>query len=132
MTAIGPPADHPEASTLGLPDASPPHMVDAMAKDVELELGWARLIFGQTFADAGTLAEALRREAPGRRDICIYARESQVVVAGATSELFIEHSHTYQMRFAETSEEDESAPAPVGVTVRTLKDRSDADLMNRV
>ena len=67
MTAIGPPADHPEAITLGLHDASPPHMVDAMAKDVELELGWGRLIFGQTFADAGTLAEALRREAPGRQ-----------------------------------------------------------------
>ena len=32
MTAIGPPADHPEAITLGLHDASPPHMVDAMAK----------------------------------------------------------------------------------------------------
>ncbi len=108
MTAIGPPADHPEAITLGLHDASPPHMVDAMAKDVELELGWGRLIFGQTFADAGTLAEALRREAPGRRDICIYARESQVVVAGAPSELFIDPSHTYRLRFADTSDEDES------------------------
>ncbi|MGB7161611.1 MAG: N-acetylglutaminylglutamine synthetase, partial [Mycobacterium sp.] len=132
MTAIGPSEDHPEAITLGLHDASPPHMVDAMAKDVELELGWGRLIFGQTFADPNTLAEALRREAPGRRDICIYARESHVVVAGAPSEIFIDPSHTYRLRFAETSKEYEPAPAPVGVTVRTLNDRSDADLMNRV
>ena len=132
MTSTGPSEDHPEAITLGLHDASPPHLVDAMAKDVELELGWGRLIFGQTFADPATLAEALRREAPGRRDICIYARESHVVVAGAPAELFIDPSHTYRLRFADTSEEDESAPSPVGVTVRTLKDPSDADAMNRV
>jgi GNAT-family acetyltransferase (TIGR03103 family) len=132
MTVIDPSEDHPEAITLGLHQASPPHMVDAMAKDVELDLGWGRIIFGQTFADAKTLAEALRRERPGRRDICIYARESHVVVAGAPSEIFIDPSHTYRLRFAETSEEDEAAPAPVGVTVRTLNNRSDADSMNRV
>jgi GNAT-family acetyltransferase (TIGR03103 family) len=132
MTVIGPSEDHPEAITLGLHDATPPHLVDAMAKDVEIELGWGRLIFGQTFADGGTLAEALRREAPGRRDICIYARESHVVVAGAPSELFIDPSHTYRLRFAEATDEDTSPPSPVGVTVRALNDPSDADSMNRV
>ena len=132
MTFIGPSEDHPEAITLGLHDATPPHLVDAMSKDVELELGWGRLIFGQTFADAGTLAEALRREAPGRRDICIYARESHVVVAGAPSELFIDPSHTYRLRFTDESEDDTSPPSPVGVTVRALNDPSDADAMNRV
>ena len=76
--SIGPPADHPEAITLGLHDASPQHMVDVMANDVVLELGWGRLIFGQTFADAEQLAEVLRGETHGRRDICIYARESHV------------------------------------------------------
>ena len=132
MSVTGPPEDHPEAITLGLHDATPPHLVDAMSKDVELELGWGRLIFGQTFADAGRLAEALRREAPGRRDICIYARESHVVVAGAPSELFIDPSHTYRLRFTDESEEDKSPPSPVGVTVRPLNDPSDADSMNRV
>ena len=132
MTVIDPSEDHPEAITLGLHDASPPHMVDAMAKDVELELGWGRLIFGQTFADPETLAEALRREAPGRRDICIYARESHVVVAGAPSELFIDPSHTYRLRFTNDSKEEELVPSPVGITVRTLNEPSDADAMNRV
>jgi GNAT-family acetyltransferase (TIGR03103 family) len=132
MTAVDPAADHPEGITLGLHDASPPHMVEAMAKDVELELGWGRLIFGQTFADAGTLAEALRREAPGRRDICIYARESHVVIAGAPTELFIDPSHTYRLRFTGDSSQEDLAPSPVGVTVRTLNDPSDADDMNRV
>jgi GNAT-family acetyltransferase (TIGR03103 family) len=133
MTVIDPSDDHTEAITLGLHDASPPHLVDAMAKDVELELGWGRLIFGQTFADPDTLAETLRREALGRRDICIYARESHVVVAGAPSELFIDPSHTYRLRFTgDAAEKDNLTSSPVGVTVRTLEDESDADAMNRV
>jgi GNAT-family acetyltransferase (TIGR03103 family) len=130
MTA-GPFEDHTEAITLALHDASPPHLVDAMAKDVELELGWGRLIFGQTFADAAKLAEAMRREAPGRRDICIYARESHVVVAGAPTELFIDPSHTYRLRFHGQAKADQPDP-PVGVTVRTLNDPAEADEMNRV
>ncbi|OBF53684.1 GNAT family acetyltransferase [Mycobacterium sp. 852002-53434_SCH5985345] len=131
MTVTDPPGDHTEAITMGLHDASPPELVEAMAKDVELELGWGRLIFGQTFADSHQLVEALRREGPGRRDICIYARESHVVVAEAPTELFIDPSHTYRLRFTDAKPEDLS-PAPLGVTVRTLNDPVDADAMNRV
>lgn len=130
MTVVDPSGDHTEAITLGLHDASPPELVDAMAKNVELELGWGRLIFGQTFADPHQLVEALRREGPGRRDICIYARESHVVVAEAPTELFIDPSHTYRLRF--TARKMDSPPAPLGVTVRTLNDPIDADAMNRV
>ena len=87
-----------------------------MAKNVELEFGWGRLIFGQTFADPTELAEALRREAPGRRDICIYAREAHVLVAKAPHELFIDPSHTYRWRFTESVD-----PAPsLGIEVRPL------------
>jgi GNAT-family acetyltransferase (TIGR03103 family) len=132
MTALDPSEDHPEAITLGLHDASPPHMVDAMAKDVKLELGWGRLFFGQTFADSATLTEELRGEAPGRRDICIYARESHVVIAGAPGELFIDPSHTYRLRFPGDSTGADLAPSPVGVTVRSLENPTDADAMNRV
>lgn len=129
MTTVDP-GDHTEAITLGLHDASPPELVDAMSKDVELELGWGRLIFGQTFANSQELVEALRREGPGRRDICIYARESHVVVAEAPTELFIDPSHTYRLRF--TGKEKNLASTPLGVTVRTLNDPIDADAMNRV
>ncbi|TAM63328.1 N-acetylglutaminylglutamine synthetase [Mycobacterium sp.] len=130
MTVVDPSGDHTEAITLGLHDASPPELVDAMAKDVELELGWGRLVFGQTFADSQHLVEALRREGPGRRDICIYARESHVVVAEAPTELFIDPSHTYRLRF--TGKKKNASPPPLGVTVRTLNDPIDADAMNRV
>jgi GNAT-family acetyltransferase (TIGR03103 family) len=130
MNAIDPSDNHPEAITLGLHDAAPLHLAEAMADDVELELGWGRLIFGQTFADPSKLAEALRREAPGRRDICFYPREPHVVVAESPSELFIDPSHTYRLRF-DSSYPDDPAPSPHGVTVRTLKKSADADAMNR-
>jgi GNAT-family acetyltransferase (TIGR03103 family) len=129
VTVLDPDEGHPEAVTLGLHHASPQHMVDAMANDVVLDLGWGRLIFGQTFADPKELAEVLRGEGPGRRDICIYARESHVVVAGSPSELFIDPSHTYRLRFADCKPLDTSH---VGITVRPLKSRADADAMNRV
>ncbi|BBZ75221.1 GNAT family N-acetyltransferase [Mycolicibacterium anyangense] len=119
---------HTEAITLRLHDASPPELVDAMDNDVVLELGWGRLIFGQTFSDADTLAGVLQQEEQGRRDICIYARESHVLVAKSPAELFIDPSHTYRMRFTE----DSPAPRPIGFTVRPLHDKAEADAMNRV
>ncbi|GFG49708.1 GNAT family N-acetyltransferase [Mycolicibacterium agri] len=123
------PTDHTEEITLGLHDATPPHLVDAMADNVVLELGWGRLLFGQTFADADELAEALRGETYGRRDICIYAREPHVLVSRAPAELFIDPSHTYRLRF---SGEDEAAPATTGFTVRPLQSEAEADAMNNV
>ncbi|GAB5895262.1 MULTISPECIES: N-acetylglutaminylglutamine synthetase [Mycolicibacterium] len=120
--------DHTEAITLGLHDASPQHLVDAMADDVVLELGWGRLIFGQTFAEPEKLAEVLAQEGPGRRDICIYARESHVLIARSPAELFIDPSHTYRLRFTDEFEPSE----PIGFSVRTLQTLNDADAMNRV
>ena len=114
------PDDHPEAITLGLHDASPQHMVDAMANDVVLELGWGRLIFGQTFADpgqAGRGAARRRRRAaatsastpanpmcwsPGRPPNC---SSTPVTPIGCGS-----------------SDDDADRPAPTGFTVRTLHD----------
>jgi ribosomal protein S18 acetylase RimI-like enzyme len=128
MTALEPDEGHSEAITLGLHDASPQHMIDAMADDVVLEMGWGRLIFGQTFADPQHLAEVLRHEGPGRRDICIYAREPHVLIAKAPAELFIDPSHTYRLRFSD----DESVKVPNGFSVRTLETPEDGDSINRV
>ncbi|MCI4676413.1 N-acetylglutaminylglutamine synthetase [Candidatus Mycolicibacterium alkanivorans] len=117
-----------EAITLGLHDTAPADMVEGMADDVVLNLGWGRLMFGQTFADADELADVLRREAPGRRDICFYAREPHVLVARSPYELFIDPSHTYRLRFDGESLAAEAS----GITVRPLRDRAEADAMNRV
>lgn len=127
MTTLNP--DHTEAITLGLHHASPQHLVDAMADDVAIEMGWGRLIFGQTFADPAKLAEVLRHEGHGRRDICMYAREPHVLVAMAPAELFIDPSHTYRLRF---TDEDEPPRAPTGFSVRSLERREDAEEINRV
>jgi GNAT-family acetyltransferase (TIGR03103 family) len=127
MTAINP--DSTEAITLGLHHASPQHLVDAMANDVAVEMGWGRLIFGQTFADPAKLAEVLRHEGHGRRDICMYAREPHVLVAMAPAELFIDPSHTYRLRF---SEDDEPPRAPTAFSVRSLIRREDTEEINRV
>jgi GNAT-family acetyltransferase (TIGR03103 family) len=129
MTSLDPETDQTEAITLGLHHASPQHLVDAMADDVAIEMGWGRLIFGQTFAEPEKLAEVLRQERPGRRDICIYAREPHVLVSMAPAELFIDPSHTYRLRF---TEDDVTASAPTGFSVRALQSAEDADEMNRV
>ncbi|APE15648.1 GNAT family N-acetyltransferase [Mycobacterium sp. WY10] len=120
---------HTEAITMGLHDASPQELVREMSDDVVLELGWGRLIFGQTFADPDKLAAVLQHEEQGRRDICIYARESHVLVAKSPAELFIDPSHTYRWRL---HPDDPEGPAPVGFTVRPLRDQAEADEMNRV
>lgn len=127
MTALNP--ESTEAITLGLHDASPQHLVDAMADDVAIEMGWGRLIFGQTFADPAKLAEVLRQEGHGRRDICMYAREPHVLVALAPAELFIDPSHTYRLRF---SDDNAQRTAPTGFTVRPLERREEAEDINRV
>ncbi|MBV9515133.1 MAG: N-acetylglutaminylglutamine synthetase [Mycobacteriaceae bacterium] len=99
-----------------------------MPDNVVLDLGWGRLIVGQTFSDADELAEVLRREGPGRRDVCMYASAAHVVVARAPHELFIDPSHTYRLRFS-----DESLRwSPTGITVRGLDSPQDAEEMNRV
>ena len=118
-----------EAITLGLHDASPQHLIEKMAEDVVLEMGWGRLIFGQTFADPEVLADVLKQERPGRRDICIYARESHVLVARSPAELFIDPSHTYRLRF---NVDQELTPSPMGFSVRGLHAMSEADEINRV
>ena len=113
-----------EAITLSLHQASPPELVESMSEDVVLELGWGRLIFGQTFADPENLADVLREEAKGRRDICIYAREPHVLVSRAPAELFIDPSHTYRLRF---TDDDHTAPTQRGFTIRALRSREEAD-----
>lgn len=120
---------HTEAITMGLHGASPQHLVEEMTDDVVLELGWGRLIFGQTFEDPDKLAAVLQQEAQGRRDICIYARESHVLVAKSPAELFIDPSHTYRWRL---QPDDAEEPQPIGFSVRPLRDEADADEMNRV
>jgi len=61
--------------------------IEGMGADVVLDLGWGQLVFGQTFRDPAAIVAALRGEETGRRDICVYPRDPQVLVGMAPDEL---------------------------------------------
>jgi len=86
---------------------------------------------GQTFAAHADLLAVLGREAPGRRDICMYVREPQVLVSLAPHELFIDPSVTYRLQL--TGRPSRPAEAgPPGIRVRELIGAADADAINRL
>lgn len=100
-----------------------------MERNVALDCGWGRLLFGQTFVDHDALEAALRAEASGRRDIALYLRDAHVFVARAPDELFIDPSLTYRLwlhRYRPARE-------PVrGVVVRKMRTEADAEATNRL
>lgn len=70
---------------------------DLPKKNVVIECGWGRIIFGHTFRDNTRIAEILRDEKEGYRDIAFYLRDPQVVLAYAPQNLFIDPSYTYRL-----------------------------------
>jgi GNAT-family acetyltransferase (TIGR03103 family) len=98
-----------------------------MGSDVVLDLGWGQLVFGQTFRDLGAIVSALRGEESGRRDICVYPRDPQVLVGMAPDELFIDPSLTYRLDLHRYR----SRPEVIrGVFVRTVTSAGEMDLIN--
>lgn len=69
----------------------------SMKAEATVDCGWGRLIFGQTFDQPERLAETLRAEQPGRRDVGLYIRDPHVVIAHAPQSLFLDPSHTYRL-----------------------------------
>ncbi|WP_317932160.1 N-acetylglutaminylglutamine synthetase [Halioxenophilus sp. WMMB6] len=72
---------------------------EPMAKEVALDCGWGRLLFGQTFQNPQTVAEILRREKRDQRDIALYVRDPNLILACAPQELFLDPSLTYRLDF---------------------------------
>jgi len=103
---------------------------DLTARNVSLECGWGRLVLGQTFDDHAELLAVLRQERPGRRDICIYVAEPQVLTSLAPSELFIDPSVTYRLWLGSDFPRPDGAAA--GISIRELRDSADADAVNRL
>lgn len=71
-----------------------------MRPNVEIDCGWGRLIFAQTFPTNEDLAASILAEEPGQRDIAFYIQDPQVVLAQAPQDLFLDPSITYRLDFA--------------------------------
>lgn len=94
-----------------------------------VDCGWGRLIFAQTFDDAGELAAALREEAPEHRDIAVYVGDPHVLLAEAPQEIFLDPSHTFRL---ELSTYRSGRKQPRGFFVRRLTSEADARAVNRI
>jgi GNAT-family acetyltransferase (TIGR03103 family) len=105
------------------------HQRRGMASDVVLDMGWGRLVFGQTFSDLRGIVEALRAEEAGERDICIYPRDPHVLVGLAPDELFIDPSYTYRLDLHRYRPRTELIR---GVFVRTVTSQADMDRINEI
>jgi len=75
-------------------------------KDVVIECGWGRLIFAHTFEDKTKVADVLRQERKGTRDIALYLRDPQVIIAKYPHDLFIDPSYTYRLWLEEFEVEE--------------------------
>ncbi len=99
------------------------------ASDAIVDCGWGRLLFGQTFQSAEKIASELRQEANGRRDVAVYIRDPQVVIAQAPQELFIDPSLTFRLSLLEPLPEVTSLP---DVTIRPLAGLDELRQVNRI
>ncbi len=102
---------------------------EEIGQNVEVDCGWGRLLFGQTFEDPAALADALREEAPDKRDIAFYVREPHVVLASAPQELFLDPSHTFRL---DLSNYRAARRRPRGLTIRRMATQHDAEEVNRI
>jgi GNAT-family acetyltransferase (TIGR03103 family) len=103
--------------------------MEKMARDVVVDCGWGRLIFGHTFKDNNQLAEVLCDEEPGRRDIALYLRDPHVVLSLAPQEFFLDPSHTYRLWM------DQYRPSQMhgkNFVIRKLQTEEDIEAVNRI
>ena len=100
---------------------------EKMRSDVAVEMGWGRLIFGQTFETTESLASAIRAEEEECRDIAFYIRDPHVMLSKAPTELFLDPSHAFRMW---SHDYRPSASHFKGFNIRRLSSRGDAAAVN--
>jgi GNAT-family acetyltransferase (TIGR03103 family) len=121
--------DRPDAIATTSWERPPAHLTEGMRRNVVLEAGWGRIVFGQTFEEHVDVGDVLRAEAGGRRDICLYLRDPHVLVAQQPQEFFIDPSYTYRLWL----HRHRTSPSGAGrVVVRQLASRGDGQAINRI
>ncbi|HRA77257.1 MAG TPA: N-acetylglutaminylglutamine synthetase [Burkholderiaceae bacterium] len=101
---------------------------ERMTDEARVDCGWGRLIFGQTYASPERLAEEIRNEESGRRDVALYIRDPHVVVALAPQQLFLDPSHTFRLALQATPDD---APEVPGLAIREARPDDEA-AVNRI
>lgn len=94
-----------------------------------VEMGWGRIIFGQTFDTNDRLLESMYQESEGKRDITFYLRDPHVLLSKAPDRFFLDPSHTYRLW------SHDYRPAKrrnISFTIRRASDRQDAEGMNQI
>lgn len=94
------------------------------------DLGWGRLVFGQTFGDPAEFGVALRAEGSGRRDIGMYLDAPHVFVALHPHEFFIDPSFTYRLDL--TKPMQYQPPDVPGLSVRQVNSFEDCVAINHI
>ncbi len=102
---------------------------DRMAENVQVEMGWGRIIFAHTFDDMATVAETLAAEREGQRDLAFYIRDPHVLLALSPQDLFLDPSHTYRLWSHESRPEESRSAA---FAVRRLTGADDAEAVSRI
>lgn len=102
---------------------------EQMQKEVIVDCGWGRLIFGQTFSSSEKLAKAICAEQRGRRDIAMYMRDPHVVLSYAPQDIFLDPSITYRLDFANYRSEPLDMS---GLDIRLLQSDDDEDALRRI
>jgi GNAT-family acetyltransferase (TIGR03103 family) len=94
-----------------------------------IDCGWGRLIFAHTYSDPARLAETLRHEKPGTRDIALYVPDPHVVIAKAPQEIFLDPSDTYRLWLAQYRPPKKH---PKSFIIRRLRSFADAEEITRI
>lgn len=102
---------------------------EEMDREAELDCGWGRLLFSQTFSSPQALAEALSQERPEQRDIAFYVRDPHVLLAHAPQDLFLDPSHTYRL---DLSTYRAARRSVTGYFLRRLCTAEDAEAVNKI
>jgi GNAT-family acetyltransferase (TIGR03103 family) len=102
---------------------------DTPDENAVIDCGWGRLIFADTFSDTESVVAALCEEAPDERDIAFYVTDPHVALSLAPQQVFLDPSHTYRLWLANYRP---PRRRPAGFFVRRLRNRSDAEAVNRI
>lgn len=98
-------------------------------ENVYIQCGWGHLLFGHTFQSQDDIVALMSKEEEGSRDLALYIRDPQVVLAKAPQDLFIDPSFTYRLPL------DKYEPLkdkPEAFSIRQLDHETDIEDINRI